>query len=132
MICDCGNDKAFALRKYAGDDHFSCDRCGGVSGTWMPDVFYKSGIDTGLFDERGQSLTFFSRRHKASYMREKGIEEAGDRVRGARASPQLYGKPSDRRAVTEAVEKAKAQIKSGNVPRHVRDSLIRAKRIAER
>lgn len=69
-----------------GTRHEECDRCGHVGSTWVPDVYFR-GIhkDANIVDNMGNAILIESRQHKAQLMRERGMREAMDRVRGAPA-----------------------------------------------
>lgn len=64
-----------------------CKGC--VSGTInFPDVFFDGKPEENLADDprTGQPPVFFSKSHKAEYLRSKGLQEAGDRVHGSYAT----------------------------------------------
>jgi len=90
MKCEgCGNEHANRVRTYFDENKQMrevCDKCGLVSNTATPDVYFRSEyFDGNLGDEKhpyGRWIT--SKTHKADIMREQGVREAGDRIRGAR------------------------------------------------
>jgi len=90
MKCDgCGNENATRIRTYFDDNKQMkeiCDKCGVVSNTASPDVYFRDAyFDGNLGDGKhpyGQWIT--SKTHKAKIMREQGVSERGDRIRGAR------------------------------------------------
>ncbi len=98
MKCDgCGNDHAVFIRTRFNNVPGSetnkqmyevCDQCGMVISKGPPDVYFrKPYYDENLGDEKnpdGQMIK--SKEHKARIMREQGVREAGDRIRGSRAT----------------------------------------------
>jgi len=102
MKCEgCGNEHAVRIKTYfdnlPGETKKTqmkeiCDKCGVVSNTASKDVYFrKPYFDDNLGDEKhpyGQMIE--SKEHKHSVMREQGVHEAGDRIRGARME---YRKP---------------------------------------
>ena len=115
MICDCGNQHAYAIRKIAGIERQFCNECAGVSPSGISDVFWDGKANPNLTDNMGRPMEFLSRGHKARWMKEKGIEERGDLVKGSRWNP-WDGAPSKptpteaKQQVREAVDKAITQV----------------------
>ncbi len=68
-----------------------CDKCGNLSGTWYPDVFWDGNTtNNNITNSMGEPIPFFSRQQKAKVLREKGMSEAGDRVHGAYVGSSQY------------------------------------------
>lgn len=87
MTCgNCGNDRAF--RFFMGRGFECCDRCAHLSVSGVPDVYWDGGPEHGLADDprTGQPRVFASKREKAAYLKAHGLQEAGDRIRGANPS----------------------------------------------
>lgn len=90
MQCSgCGNKAAYRVSYSSGGE--SCDVCapGQMNTFRFSDVYFKGpGFETHLADPekspKGNFVT--SREHKAMLMRELGVRETGDKVRGARDS----------------------------------------------
>jgi len=76
----------------------------------VPDVFWDGKQEHGLADdEHGQPRVFLSKGQKAQYLKERGLQEAGDRVKGAPAMfHKEQNKPVNNR---EQVRKALAEVK---------------------
>lgn len=94
MRCDgCGNEKAYRTftrwDKYLKEKIETCDRCGEVASVGVPDVYWDGKPEHGLADDplTGKPRVFSSRQEKAAYLKERGLSEAGDRVRGAYVTP---------------------------------------------
>lgn len=88
MICPrCGNKAAYRM-------HFSeagqcCDRCGKLGSVTFHDVYFKAPYrDPNLVNpnrpQEKDGVWVESRAHKASLLKEQGLREVGDKVRGAR------------------------------------------------
>lgn len=60
-----------------------CDRCGEFAPAKFYDVFFDGKPETNLVDEHGNPMVFVSKSHKAQWLKEKNLREAGDKVRGA-------------------------------------------------
>ena len=88
MLCEnCGNSEAYVYRKTK--DGECCDSCGDLRIPWNPSVYFRQPyVDPNLGDYRhpheANGVLITSKRHKARLMREQGVVEAGDRVRGGR------------------------------------------------
>lgn len=74
-----------------------------------PDVFFDGKPEHGLADDprTGQPIVFQSKSAKAAYLKERGLMEAGDRVRGS--YPSVLGQPKrdTRPEVREALHKVR-------------------------
>ncbi len=115
MHCDtCGNTKAYKMEQRGNEPPF-CDRCGYPGTVFLPDVYFKSGeVCENLVDEKGNGVAFGTRMEKYKFMKERGVSEAGDFVRGQRGfTPDVNreSKSQTRLIVHDAVERAKAQLK---------------------
>lgn len=111
MECPCGNQKAYAM-KMGGSGVWECNECGGASQAHYADVFWNGKPVENLCDPvSGKPLEFISRGHKAKYMKERGITEAGDRVHGAPYSSletsQTTSREKSREQVREAIQKVR-------------------------
>lgn len=85
LTCDsCGTTEAYRLVFY-GDGARCCDQCGNVSNQAVPDVYWDGKPEENLADDpvTGKPVVFLSKGHKAAYLKERGIMEAGDRHHGA-------------------------------------------------
>ena len=88
MKCDgCGNENAYRLKMRS--DSCMCDKCGGLTSSFVPDIYFKEPyLDPNLahpnrpWEKNGVWVR--SRAHKAALMKEQGLREAGDRKHGAR------------------------------------------------
>lgn len=88
MICTgCGHDKAYAVQTRHDGEKFvqGCNRCSGVSGGGVPDVYFKGAYwDHNIASEDHPGPKFItSRGQKKVEMDRCGLREAGDRVHGA-------------------------------------------------
>lgn len=91
MICQCGNNEAtfsrsgFFRNEQGEREYYEyCNACGDAGPVYVPDVFWDGKPEENLADGAdGKPVTFLSRRHKAMYLEERGIYEAGDRFGGA-------------------------------------------------
>ena len=113
VVCDgCGNQKAFAVRRAAGkESRWTCNFCDEIF--TLPasyDVFFDGASNPNLCDNLGNPVEFVSKGHKARWMREHRVQEAGDLVHGARYSP-LGEKGNGRRDCKEEVREAVRQAK---------------------
>ena len=94
MTCEgCGNKEAYhVVSRYdraTGLFDSICDRCGGSERGEMPvhsDVYWPGHphYNRNICDKMGRPIFLESREHKARIMKEQGIREAGDSIRGAR------------------------------------------------
>lgn len=117
MVCaGCGNPEAYRTRTYAGGAQV-CDRCGGLGPLALPDVFWDGMPEHGLADDpvSGGPRVFLSRGQKARYLKEKGLVEAGDRIRGSnltsRSGPAAADKASARARNRDLARAARAQVR---------------------
>ncbi len=115
MFCDtCGNTKAYKMEQRGNEPPF-CDRCGYPGTVFLPDVYFKSGeVCENLVDEKGNGVAFGTRMEKYKFMKERGVSEAGDLVKGQRgfiSNVPRESKSETRLIVHDAVERAKAQLK---------------------
>lgn len=96
MKCsNCKNKEAHIIRMSfdeKGKLFENCNKCGAVSTTWTPDVYWPGHAheNSNLCGADGKPVYLTSRRHKAEVMRELGVSEAGDRVKGARVGTYDY------------------------------------------
>jgi hypothetical protein len=68
-----------------------CDKCGNLSSTWIPDVFWDGNTtNPNITDKMGDPIPFYSRQQKANVLRSKGMSEAGDRVHGSYVGTTRY------------------------------------------
>lgn len=64
----------------------------------VPDVFWDGKPEPNLAnDENGNERVFFSKGQKAAYLKERGLQEAGDRVHGA---PVMFHQNQNKRIDT--------------------------------
>lgn len=93
--CRCGNTnatycRAMFIRNSDGNREYieMCDKCGDIGIPDFPDVYWDGKPEENLADDlmTGKPPVFLSKRHKARYLRERDICEAGDNVRGAPVS----------------------------------------------
>lgn len=77
----------FKMMRLSADHKKVTRLCTGCrSGTaFVPDVYFDGKPEENLADDpaTGKPRVFLSKGHKASYLKERGIVEAGDRVHGA-------------------------------------------------
>ena len=114
MQCDCGNVSAPRMSYRGG--RWLCSQCSDVAfNTWIPDVYWDANPCDHAVDDNGNPMTFLGKRHKALWLREHGISEAGDRVHGAPISCIPNERKPDRekirREVRESYFKAKETMK---------------------
>jgi len=91
MECKCGNKEVVSWRSgfftnESGEreSYEFCDKCGNAGNLSFPDVYFDGKPEENLADgPDGKPITFLSRGHKARYLKEHGISEAGDRFHGA-------------------------------------------------
>jgi hypothetical protein len=70
----------------------------------MPDVFWDGSLEHGLADgPDGKPRVFSSKREKAAYLKEHGLQEAGDRVRGSYPTVEAPQRKDSREEVKEAL-----------------------------
>lgn len=82
---NCGTTEATRWKvTYSADGRAEeCDRCGHVGNVWVPDVYFRGRHkDPNIVDNMGNEIYIESRQHKATLMRERGMREANDRLRG--------------------------------------------------
>jgi hypothetical protein len=60
-----------------------CDRCGDATSPTVHDVYFDGRPETNLVDDHGNPMVFVSKSHKARFLKEKNLREAGDKVHGA-------------------------------------------------
>jgi hypothetical protein len=90
--CDCGSTNWTKLHTVYENGIFrtTCDICQYVPGhlTYNPDVYFKEPYrDEHLADkEHPNGYYITSKRQKAKIMKKLNVREAGDRIRGARAT----------------------------------------------
>lgn len=82
--CETCGEKFPARRQYIDETKtWICDKCG-ASEIYFPDIFWDGRPEENLADGAdGKPVTFLSRSHKARYLADRGIREAGDTVHGA-------------------------------------------------
>jgi len=86
MTCErCGTDKAAVVR-YDGSGVVGCDICANVPITSVPDAFFKEPyFDSNLAnDKHPNGMVIRSKGHKKQVMKQLGVREGGDVVRGKR------------------------------------------------
>lgn len=97
---DCRNCKrtdAYHVRTSVENGEFldSCNFCGGFysAGLEFADVYFPGPhVSENITDDRGVPIRLESRAHKARLMRERGMTEAGDRIRGSYDLPKPSGR----------------------------------------
>lgn len=94
MTCSaCGNKSAYRIvtAYHEGKLLDSCDRCGNHEATTIHDVYWPGHphYNSQLVDKFGRPILITSKAHKARILKEKGLIEAGDTVRGAPAGSGL-------------------------------------------
>lgn len=98
MHCSgCNREDAWNVRTIVDKGEFvsSCNFCGGYrpAGLEYSDVYFPGPHSCqNITDDNGKPVFFETRSQKAQYMREKGIQEAGDRIRGSYAMPRPSGR----------------------------------------
>lgn len=140
MKCQCGNENAIRIhgewqrQEKEGRRYVEfCERCGDLLTLSFSDVYWDGKPEPCLADDprTGQPRVFLSRAQKAQYLKENGLREAGDRVRGA---PKHYdhsnSHPVDRAANREAARKALAEVRKMGA-QYRRDKFLEIKRRAE-
>ena len=88
----CKNEVAYRIQYTFREKKLTqvCDRCGNLSVSFNPDVFFKEPYwDENIVDEKDSSTwnngTFVgSRSEKARLMRKYNLYESGDRIHGSR------------------------------------------------
>ena len=92
MTCGgCGNAEARKtqsgfVKSETGENIYSesCEKCGFTGNVWLPDVYFDGKPEENLADgQDGKPRVFASKRDKAIYLKQNGIIEAGDTLRGA-------------------------------------------------
>ena len=111
LECDgCGNKHAHRIRIYE-DRTCICDACGMGANTPVYDVYWDGKPEHGLADDpaTGKPRVFTSKAEKAMYLREKGLVEMGDRVKGAHLGVAgRRQKPDSRETVREALNEVRS------------------------
>lgn len=88
----CGNQAAFHTTAWydkAADKIVEiCDRCGGSRRGEIPtepDVYWpgQAHYNANICDEMGRPVLLTSRKHKAEVMKQRNLQEAGDRHHGS-------------------------------------------------
>lgn len=83
----CQNDRAYRVVTIYRDGQLldSCDRCAALEPSTIHDVYWPghAHYNSQLVDKFGKPILITSKAHKAQILKEKGLIEAGDRVRGA-------------------------------------------------
>ncbi len=109
LKCDaCGSEDAHRIRYY-GDGSSACDRCGASPTQGVPDVYWDGKPEENLADDpvTGKPRVFLSKGHKAAYLKERGLMEAGDRVRGAPYMPGIPAKTDSKHEVRMALKQVR-------------------------
>jgi len=90
MKCQCGNENAYHLQgrwnKKTQKFEEVCDKCSHLDSYALPDVYFKQPYwDEHLANEKNPNGHWVhSKGHKREIMKSLGLNEAGDRIRGAR------------------------------------------------
>jgi len=97
IVCYCGAKEPVRWTSTSSYDEEGrkiewCDTCSSSSGSGVPDVYWDGKPETNLVDDHGQPMQFISKGHKARWLKEKGLSEAGDRVRGGTAFDGVFEK----------------------------------------
>lgn len=97
--CQCGNKEAYRLRvgHYKDEDgavrkYEYCNVCGELGALYVPDVYFDGKPEKNLADVNGKPVEFLSKGQKAKYLKERGMVEAGDRVKGGTAFDGVFRK----------------------------------------
>lgn len=106
MTCGgCGNTKAFRTRTFQDGTEF-CDRCGQVGTPWVPDVYWDGKPEINLPDgPDGKPRVFGSKVEKAVFLKQHGLVEAGDKIRGGYGVSRPIEQKSD--SALRALQKVK-------------------------
>jgi hypothetical protein len=96
MRCDgCHREDAWAIRSWRDNGEWtgSCNFCSAFTGPDIQDVYFP-GPHTcqNITDKDGKPMFFSTRSEKARALKERGMSEAGDRIRGAYSMPRPSGK----------------------------------------
>lgn len=116
MTCDgCGNPNAFGLRRAIGRGWTCnfCDELFSFASTF--DVFFDGQSNPNLCDDLGRPVEFISKGQKSRWMKDRGVQEAGDLVHGARysaAGPIARERRDCKEEVRQAVAKARETLYS--------------------
>ena len=123
MTCGgCGNSDASKtqsgfVKSETGQRIFSesCEKCGFTGNVWLPDVYFDGKPEENLADgQDGKPRVFSSKRDKAIYLKQQGIVEAGDTVRGAPISSMDKSVRKDPFS-RERIAESRAQVKKMGV-----------------
>ncbi len=95
IVCYCGAKEPMQwVSTSTLDEHGRkieyCNVCTGTTAYSIPDVYWDGRVEKNLVDHRGNPVTFTSKRDKARFLKEKGLSEAGDRVRGGTAFDGVF------------------------------------------
>lgn len=84
------------MRFYGGGIQV-CDGCGLAGASQVYDVYWDGKPEENLADDpiTGKPREFLSKGHKAKYLKERGLVEAGDRVHGAPLSTVNVSRGTD-------------------------------------
>jgi len=91
----CKRTDAWSVRTVIEKGEFidTCNFCGFNGSSTVADVYYPGPHSCeNITDDKGTPIQFTSKGHKARVMRERGIMEAGDRIRGSYALPKPPGR----------------------------------------
>lgn len=115
ICCSCQNEKDDRDCRYwvwtqKKEEFKYCKDCT-TSKPSVPDVYWDGKPEHGLADDpiTGQPRVFLSKGQKAHYLKERGLQEAGDRVRGG---PVMLHREQNKQVNNrEQVKKALAEVK---------------------
>ena len=94
-----------------------CDTCSTTSSSGVPDVYWDGKPEKNLVDDHGKPMEFLSKGHKARWLKEKGLVEAGGRFHGGTAFDGVFEKKTLNREairmeVRESLRKVRAMSRS--------------------
>lgn len=126
MLCNgCGNDSASRVRvgfweteDKNREQYEYCNRCGEVGSANLPDVFFDGKPCQNLCGADGRPMEFTSKGHKAKYLKEHNLSEAGDKIHGApidytKRLHKQQSRESIRSEIKDAIQKGHMDFKYG-------------------
>lgn len=96
MTCGGCYEEAYHIHgEFVGSEYVECcEKCGGISSAdaAIPDVYWPGHVHTNpqLCDDMGRPYELRTKGHKAAIMKQLGVSEAGDKVRGAPVSGKTW------------------------------------------
>lgn len=112
IVCYCGAKEPMQWVSSSSVDEKGqklewCNVCTATTAYSIPDVYWDGKVESNLADAHGNPAVFTSKRDKARFLKEKGLSEVGDRVRGGTAFDHVFEKKTpDVKAIRQEVRES--------------------------